>query len=177
MKLPRRKFLSLAAGAVALPVVSRIALAQASYPAKPVRLIIGFPPGSASDILARIISQWLTERLGQPVIVEARPGAGGNVSVQTALAAPPDGYTVVQIAASSAINATLFESLPFDLLRDLMPVAGLASFPFAMNVNPAVPAKTVAEFIALAKASPGKSAWPHLAAGALLTWPASCSRR
>ena len=155
MKLPRRRFLHLAAGAAALPAISRIARAQA-YPTRPVRLIIGFPPGSASDILARIISQWLTERIGQPVIIEAKPGASGNISVQTALAAPADGYTVVQIAASNAVNATLFESLPFDLLRDLMPVAGLASFPFAMNVNPALPAKTVAEFIALAKASPGK---------------------
>jgi tripartite-type tricarboxylate transporter receptor subunit TctC len=164
MKLPRRKFLHLAAGAVALPTVSRFAWAQ-SYPSRPVRLIIGFPPGSASDILARIIGQWLTERIGQPVIIEAKPGASGNISVQAALAAPPDGYTVVQIAASSAINATLFESLPFDLLRDLMPVAGLASFPFAMIVNPALPAKTVAEFIALAKASPGKISMASFGSG------------
>jgi tripartite-type tricarboxylate transporter receptor subunit TctC len=155
MKLTRRQFLHLAAGAVALPAVSRSASAQ-TYPARPVRLIIGFPPGSASDILARIIAQWLTERMGQPVIIEAKPGASGNISVQTALAAPADGYTVVQIAASNAVNATLFQSLPFDLLRDLMPVAGLASFPFAMNVNPALPARTVAEFIALAKANPAK---------------------
>jgi tripartite-type tricarboxylate transporter receptor subunit TctC len=156
--------LHLAAGAVALPTVSRFAWAQ-SYPSRPVRLIIGFPPGSASDILARIIGQWLTERIGQPVIIEAKPGASGNISVQAALAAPPDGYTVVQIAASSAINATLFESLPFDLLRDLMPVAGLASFPFAMIVNPALPAKTVAEFIALAKASPGKISMASFGSG------------
>ena len=164
MKLLRRQFLSLAAGAVALPAVSRIARAQA-YPTKPLRLIIGFPPGSASDILARIISQWLTERLGQPVIVEAKPGAGGNISVQTALAAPPDGYTLVQIAASNAVNATLFDSLPFDLLRDLAPVAGLATFPFVMNVNPALPVKTVAEFIALAKASPGKISMASFGSG------------
>src|SRR5882762_1735954 len=144
MKLPRRQFLHLAAGAAALPAVPWIARAQA-YPSRPVRLIIGFPPGSTSDILARIISQWLTERIGQPVIVEARPGAGGNISVQAALAAPADGYTIVLITASNAVNATLFESLPFDLLRDLMPVAGLASFPFAMNVNPALPAKTRSE--------------------------------
>jgi tripartite-type tricarboxylate transporter receptor subunit TctC len=149
MKLLRRQFLHLVAGAAALPALSRIARAQA-YPTKPVRLIIGFPPGSASDILARIISQWLAERIGQPVIVEAKPGAGGNIAVQTALAAPADGYTLVQIAASNAVNATLFDSLPFDLLRDLAPVAGLATFPFVMNVNPALPAKTVAEFIALA---------------------------
>src|SRR5712672_516522 len=164
MKLPRRQFLHLAAGAAALPYAPPIARAQA-YPTRPVRLIIGFPPGSASDILARIIGQWLTERMGQPVIVEARPGAGGNLAVQTALAAPPDGYTVVQIAASNAVNATLFESLPFDLLRDLTPVAGLASFPFAMNVNPALPAKTVAEFIALAKANPGKISMASFGSG------------
>src|SRR5712675_3441273 len=114
MKLPRRTFLHLAAGAAALPAVSWIARAQA-YPSRPVRLIIGFPPGSTSDILARIISQWLTERMGQPVIVEARPGAGGNIAIQTGLSAPPDGYTVMQIAASNSVNATLFESLPFDL--------------------------------------------------------------
>src|SRR5262245_35966561 len=164
MKLLRRQFLSLAAGAVALPAVSRIARAQA-YPTKPLRLIIGFPPGSASDILARIISQWLTERLGQPVIVEAKPGASGNIAVQTALAAPPDGYTMVQIAASNAVNATLFERLPFNLLRDLDPVAGLASFPFAMNVNRALPANTVAEFIALAKTSPGKISMASFGSG------------
>ena len=164
MKLPRRQFLHLAACAAALPAVSRIARAQA-YPAKPIRLIIGFPPGSASDILARIISQWLAERIGQPVIVEAKPGASGNIAVQTALAAPPDGYTVVQIAASNAVNATLFERLPFDLLRDLDPVAGLASFPFAMNVNRAFPANTVAEFIALAKASPGKISMASFGSG------------
>jgi tripartite-type tricarboxylate transporter receptor subunit TctC len=164
MKLPRRQFLHLAAGAAALPAVSWIARAQA-YPSRPVRLIIGFPPGSTSDILARIISQWLTERIGQPVIVEARPGAGGNISVQAALAAPADGYTIVLITASNAVNATLFESLPFDLLRDFMPVAGLASFPFAMNVNPALPAKTVAEFIALAKTSPGKISMASFGSG------------
>jgi len=144
MKLLRRRFLYLAAGATVLATAPRIAGAQA-YPTRPVRLIIGFPPGSASDILARIISQWLTERLGRSVIVEAKPGAGGNISVQTALAAPADGYTLLQIAASNAVNATLFHSLPFDLLRDLAPVAGLATFPFVMNVNPALPAKTVAE--------------------------------
>jgi tripartite-type tricarboxylate transporter receptor subunit TctC len=113
----------MAAGAAALPAVLRVAWAQA-YPTRPVHLIIGFPPGSASDILARIIGQRLTEQIGQPVIIEAKPGASGNIAVQTALAAPADGYTVVQIGASNAINATLFQSLPFDLLRDLVPVAG-----------------------------------------------------
>jgi len=175
MKLPRRQFLHLAAGAAALPFSPHIARAQA-YPSRPIRLIIGFPPGSTSDILARIISQWLTERIGQPVIVEAKPGASGNISVQAALAAPADGYTIVLITASNAVNATLFESLPFDLLRDLMPVAGLASFPFAMNVNPALPPRPSPSSSHSPRQVRAKSAWPHLAAGALLTWPASCSR-
>lgn len=140
----RRAFLHLAAGTAAFPAGARLAQAQ-SYPTKPLRLIIGFPPGSAADILARIMSQWLTERIGQPVIVEAKPGAGGNISVQTALAAPPDGYSLVLVAASNAINATLYGSLPFDLLRDLAPVAGLATFPLAMNVNPTLPVRSVAE--------------------------------
>src|SRR5215468_10402765 len=160
----RRQFLHLVAGAAALPFAPHIARAQA-YPNRPVRLIIGFPPGSATDILARIISQSLTERLGQPVIIEAKPGAGGNISVQTALGAPPDGYTILVIQASNAVNATLFESLPFDLLRDLAPVAGLASFPLALNVNPALPVKTVAELISFAKASPGKISMASFGAG------------
>src|SRR5262245_19288403 len=164
MKLPRRQFLRLAAGAAALPFAPHVATAQA-YPARPVRLIIGFPPGSASDILGRIISQWLTDRIGQPIIIEAKPGASGNIALQTALAAPRDGYTLVQIAASNAVNATLFDSLPFDLLRDLAPVAGLATFPFVMNVHPALPAKTVAEFIALAKAQPGKISMASFGSG------------
>ena len=155
MTLPRRRFLHLAGVAAALSTVSRVARAQA-YPSQPVHLIIGFPPGSASDILARIIGQLLAERIGQPVVIEAKPGASGNISVQTALAAPADGYTVLHIAASNAVNATLYKSLPFDLSRDLVPVAGLASFPLVMIVNPALSARTVAEFIALAKASPGK---------------------
>jgi tripartite-type tricarboxylate transporter receptor subunit TctC len=164
MKLPRRQFLHLAASAAALPAVSRIARAQA-YPSRPLHLIIGFPPGSASDILARIISPWLTERTGQPVIVEAKPGAGGNIAVQTALAAPPDGYTIVQIASANAINATLYQSLPFELQRDLMPVAGLAYFPYVLKANPAFPARTVAELIALAKASPGKISFASFGSG------------
>jgi tripartite-type tricarboxylate transporter receptor subunit TctC len=164
MKLPRRQFLLVAAGAAALSGVTRTARAQA-YPSRPVHLIIGFPPGSASDILARIIGPWLTERTGQPVIIEAKPGASGNIAVQTALAAPADGYTIVQIASSNAINATLFQSLPFELLRDLAPVAGLAYFPFVLKVNPAFPAKTVAELIALAKASPGRISFASFGSG------------
>jgi tripartite-type tricarboxylate transporter receptor subunit TctC len=165
MKFPhRRQFLHLAAGVAALPAVSRRAGAE-TYPTGPVHLIIGFPPGSASDVLARIIGQRLTEQMRQPVIIEAKPGASGNIAVQTVLAAPADGYTVMQIATSNAINATLFQSLPFDLLRDLVPVAGLVSLPFVMKVNSAFPAKTVAEFIALAKASPGKISMASFGSG------------
>jgi tripartite-type tricarboxylate transporter receptor subunit TctC len=165
MKRPhRRQFLHLAAGAAALSAVTRTAGAQ-SYPSRPVHLIIGFPPGSASDILARIIGPWLTERTGQPVIVEAKPGASGNIAVQSALAAPADGYTIVQIASSNAINATLFRSLPFELSRDLLPVAGLAYFPYVLKVNPAFPARAVAELIALAKASPGKISFASFGSG------------
>jgi tripartite-type tricarboxylate transporter receptor subunit TctC len=165
MRLPhRRQFLQVASGAAAFSALSRTARAQ-TYPSRPVHLIIGFPPGSASDILARIIGPWLTERTGQPLIVEARPGASGNIAVQAALAAPADGYTIVQIASSNAINATLFQSLPFDLLRDLMPVAGLASFPFVLKVNPAFPARTIAELISLAKASPGKISFASFGSG------------
>jgi tripartite-type tricarboxylate transporter receptor subunit TctC len=164
MKLPRRQFLHPAAGAAALPEASRIAMAE-TYPTRPVHLIIGFPPGSASDILARIIGPWLTERTGQPIIIEAKPGASGNIAVQAALAAPADGYTIVQIASSNAINAMLFQSLPFELLRDLSPVAGLVFFPFVLKVNPAFPARTVAELIALAKASPGKISFASFGSG------------
>jgi tripartite-type tricarboxylate transporter receptor subunit TctC len=169
VKLPhRRQFLHLAAGAAALSAVTGSARAQA-YPSRPVHLIIGFPPGSASDILARIIGPGLTERTGQPVIIEAKPGASGNIAVQAALAAPADGYTIVQIASSNAINATLFQSLPFELSRDLTPVAGLVSFPFVLKANPAFPARNVAELIALAKASPGKISFASFGSG---TWMA-----
>jgi tripartite-type tricarboxylate transporter receptor subunit TctC len=164
MNVSRRTFVRLVTGVAALAAGLCSARAQA-YPTKPVRLIIGFPPGSAADILARIMSQRLTERIGQPVIVEAKPGAGGNISVQTALAAPPDGYSVVLVAASNAINATLYESLPFDLLRELAPVAGLATFPLAMNVNPKLPVKMVPEFVAYAKANPGKISMASFGAG------------
>jgi tripartite-type tricarboxylate transporter receptor subunit TctC len=160
MRLIRRRFLRLVASAAA----PRIARSQA-YPTRSLRLIIGFPAGSASDRLARIIAQWLTERLGQPVVVEARPGASGNLSVQTALAAPSDGYTVLLIQASNVINTTLFKSLPFDLSRDLAPVAGLAAFPLAMNVTAVFPAKNVAELIAFAKANPGKVSMASFGSG------------
>jgi len=154
MKLPRRMFLHLAAGAAALPAVSRTALAQ-GYPTRPVRWVVGYPPGGSTDIVARIMGRWLAERLGQQVIIENKPGAGTNIAVQTVVSSPPDGYTLIFLSAANAINATLYESLPFDLLRDIAPVGALVRVPLVMEVNPAVPAKTVAEFIAHAKANPG----------------------
>jgi tripartite-type tricarboxylate transporter receptor subunit TctC len=155
MKLPRRNFLHLAAGAAALPVVSRIARAQA-YPTWPVRLIIGYPPGGAADITARLIGQWLSERLGQPFIIESRPGGGTNIAAEAVVHAPPDGYTLLLVAPANAINATLFKKLNFNFIHDIAPVAGLIRFPNVMQVNPSVPAETVPEFIAYAKANPGK---------------------
>ena len=155
MKLPRRNFLHLAAGAVALSAMSRIARAQA-YPTWPVRLIIGYPPGGAADITARLIGQWLSERLGQPFIIESRPGGGTNIATEAVVHAPPDGYTLLLVAPANAINATLFKKLNFNFIHDIAPVAGLIRFPNVMQVNPSVPAKTVLEFIAYAKANPGK---------------------
>jgi tripartite-type tricarboxylate transporter receptor subunit TctC len=155
MKLPRRQFLHLAVGAAALPAVSRVAWAQA-YPTRPLRLIVGYTPGGAGDILSRVIGQWLSERLGQPVIIDNKPGAGSNISVQAAFNAPQDGYTLLFVATVQAINASLYETLPFNFLRDFAPVASIGEIPLVMVVNPSFPAKTVPEFIAYAKASPGK---------------------
>jgi tripartite-type tricarboxylate transporter receptor subunit TctC len=155
LKLPRRRFLYLAGGAAALPALSRIATAQA-YPTRPVRLIIGYPPGGSADITARLIGQWLSERLGQPVVVESRPGAGTNIATETVVNAPPDGYTLLLVAPANAINATLYEKLNHNFMRDIAPVAGLIRFPNVIVVNPSVPAKTVPELIAYAKANPGK---------------------
>jgi tripartite-type tricarboxylate transporter receptor subunit TctC len=155
MKLPRRKFLHLAAGAVALPAVSRIVRAQA-YPSRPVRIIVPFAPGGSTDISARLIGQWLSERLGQQFVVENRPGAGSNVGTEVVVNAPPDGYTLLLVGASSAINMTLYEKLSFNFVRDIAPIAGIVSIPFTMVVSPSFPAKTVSEFIAFAKLNPGK---------------------
>jgi len=155
LKLPRRRFLSLVTAAAALPSLSRIATAQA-YPTRPVRLIIGYPPGGSADITARLIGQWLSERLGQPVVVESRPGAGTNIATETVVNAPPDGYTLLLVAPANAINATLYEKLNHNFMRDIAPVAGLIRFPNVIVVNPSVPAKTVPEFITYAKANPGK---------------------
>jgi len=155
MKVPRRRFLHLAAGAAALPAVSRIARAQ-TYPARPVHLIVGLPAGSAVDILARLVAQSLSERLGQQFVIENRPGAGGNLGAEVAVRAPPDGYTLLLLLSAYTVNATLYEKLSFNFLRDITPVASIADTPFVIVVNPSVPAKTIPEFIAYARANPGK---------------------
>jgi tripartite-type tricarboxylate transporter receptor subunit TctC len=155
MKLLRRQFLHLATGAAALPALSRIAWAQ-SYPTHPVRIVVGFPPGTSSDITARLIAEWLSQRLGQQVIVENRAGAGTNIAAETVVQALPDGYSLLWVTQTNAINATLYESLKFNFIRDIGPVAGVIRVPTVMMVNPSVPAKTVPEFIAYAKANPDK---------------------
>ena len=155
MSLHRRRFLRLAGSAVALPAVSRGALAQ-TYPARPVKLIIGYPPGGSADITARLIAQYLSDRLGQPFIVESRPGAGTNIATEAVINAPPDGYTLLLVAPANAINATLYEKLNHNYLRDTAQVAGLIRFPNVIVVNPSVPATTVPELIAHLKANPGK---------------------
>jgi tripartite-type tricarboxylate transporter receptor subunit TctC len=155
MKLPRRTFLHLAAGAAALPAVSRAARAQ-SYPTRPVRIIVGFAAGGGLDITARLMGQWLSERLGQPFIVENRPGAATNIAAEAVVKSAPDGYTLLLFGSSSTINATLYDKLPFNLVRDIAPIAGTNRVPYVMEVNPSVPAKSVPEFIAYAKANPGK---------------------
>jgi len=155
MKFPRRQFLHLAAVAAALPAVSRAASAEA-YPTKPIRWIIGFPAGGGADTVARIMEPWLSRRLGQPVIIENRPGASTNIAVQAVVNAPPDGYTLLWHGLSSVVNASLFTNLPFDIQRDIDPAAGVVSYPMIIVAHPSVPAKSVAELIAHAKANPGK---------------------
>jgi tripartite-type tricarboxylate transporter receptor subunit TctC len=156
MRLARRRFLNLAAGAAALPTMSRIALAQA-YPTRPVRIVVGFPAGLAPDAAARLVGQPLSERLGQPVVIENRPGAGSNIGTEVVVRAPPDGYTLLLVAATSAMNAALYKELNFDFVRDVAPVASIGNTIFLLVVNPSVPAKTVPEFIAYARANPGKT--------------------
>jgi tripartite-type tricarboxylate transporter receptor subunit TctC len=155
MKLPRRNFLHLAAGAAALPAVSRFAWAQA-YPTQPVRIIVGQAAGSGSDTVARLIGQFLSERLGQQFIVENRPGAAGNIATEAVVRASPGGYTLLLLNSSNTINATLYDKLNFDFIRDIAPISKIATFSFIMEVNPSVPTKTLPEFIAYAKANPGK---------------------
>jgi len=155
MRLPRRRFLRLAAGAAALPAVSRIARAQA-YPTRPVHLIIGYTPGGSADLTARLIGQWLSERLGQTIVVDSRPGGGTIIATEAVVHAPPDGYTLLLVAPANAINASLYEKLNHDFMHDIVPVAGINRFPNVMEVNPSVPVTTVPEFIAYAKAHPGQ---------------------
>jgi tripartite-type tricarboxylate transporter receptor subunit TctC len=155
MKLPRRKFLHLAAGAAALPGVSRIARAQ-TYPSRPVRIIVTFAAGSANDVHGRLFGQWLSERLGQPFIVDNRPGGGGNLGVAEAIRSRPDGYTLFVLSISHAVNANLYDKLPYNLVRDTTPIASLFRASYVMVVNPSLPAKTVPEFIAYANTNPGK---------------------
>ena len=155
MKLPRRQFLHLAAGAGTLPVVSRIARAE-TYPSRPVHLIVGFPAGGLTDILARLLSPWLSERLAQQFIVEDQPGAGTNLATERVVRALPDGYTLLMATSTNAINATLYDNLKFNFIRDTAPVASIALTPLAMVVHPSFPAKTVSDFITYAKANPGK---------------------
>jgi tripartite-type tricarboxylate transporter receptor subunit TctC len=155
MKLPRRNFLHLAAGVAALPAASRIARAQ-TYPNRPVRIIVGVVAGGTTDMLARLIGQWLSERLGQPFIIENRPGGGTNIATEAVVRAPADGYTLLMVSMTQAVNATLYDKLNFNFIRDIAPVASIDRESLLMAVNPSVPARTVPEFIAHAKANPGK---------------------
>jgi tripartite-type tricarboxylate transporter receptor subunit TctC len=155
MKLPRRNFLHLAAGAAALPAVSRVTWAQA-YPTRPVRIIAPFPAGQATDSIARLMGQSLSERLGQQFVIENRTGAGGNIGTESVVRALPDGYTLLLVGLSNAVNATLYKKLNYDFIRDIAPVASIGGGPYVMVVNPSVPAKTVPEFVAYAKANSGK---------------------
>ena len=155
MKFLRRQFLHMAASAAALPAVSRLAWAQA-YPTRPVRLIVQVPAGGSPDIIARVIAQWLSERLGQQFVVDNRPGASGNIATEAVVRAPADGYSLLFAMSANAINASLYDNLRFNFMRDTAPVASIARIPLVMEVNPSVPAKTVPEFIAYAKANPGK---------------------
>src|SRR5262245_53863438 len=155
MRPHRRTFLRLMTSAAALPVVSRIASAQA-YPARPVRLVVGFAAGGTQDVIARLMGRWLSERLGQQIVMEHRPGAASNIAAEAVVKSPPDGYTLFMVGPNNAINATLYDKLNFDFLRDLAPVAGIVRVPNIMEVTPSLPVRTVTEFIAYAKANPGK---------------------
>src|SRR6476646_9409495 len=155
MKLPRRQFLHLTTGAAALPTLPRFAWAEA-YPSRPVRIIVPFPAGQATDTIARLVGQSLSERLGQPFIIENRTGAGGNIATESVVRATPDGYTLLLVGVSNAMNATLYKKLNFNFIREIAPVASIGGVPYVMVINASVPAKTVPEFIAYAKANPGK---------------------
>ena len=164
MRLPRRQFVHLVAGVAALPAVSRFAWAE-TYPARPVHLIVGFAAGGPQDIVMRLIGQWLSERLGQSFVIENRPGAGGNVGAEAVVHADPDGYTLLSVSSPNAINATLYTNLNFNFIRDISPVASIMRVPLVMEVNPSVPVRTVPEFIAYAKANPGKVSYASAGIG------------
>ena len=164
MKLPRRNFLHLAAGAIALPTISRVAWAQA-YPSRPVRVVTPFAAGGPADIVARLMGQWLSERLGQSFVIENRPGAGSNIATEVVVRALPDGYTLLLVTSVNAISTSLYEKLSFNLGRDIVPVASLVRAPNVLEVNPLVPARTVPEFIAYAKGNPGKLAMASAGSG------------
>jgi tripartite-type tricarboxylate transporter receptor subunit TctC len=175
MKLPRRQFLHLAAGTAALSATSRIASAQA-YPSRPVRIIVGFAPGGATDIMARLVGQWLSERLGQQFVIENRPGAGSNIATEVVVNAPPDGYTLLVTTSVNAINATLYDKLNFNFIRDIAPVASIQREPHVLEVHPSVPVKTVPEFIAYAKANPGRINMASAGTARRNTSSVNCSR-
>src|SRR5262245_24190652 len=155
MGLPRRQFLRLAAGAIVLSAVRRSVSAE-SYPSRPVLLMSGFPAGGPNDVVARLIGEWLSERLGQQFVIENRPGASSNIATEAVVRAAPDGHTLLVVSSANAVNATLYEKLKFNFIRDIAPVAGIIQVPVVMMVHPSVPAKTVPEFIAYAKANPGQ---------------------
>src|ERR1700742_1576215 len=155
MKLPRRQFLSLATAAIGLPALSRVAFAQ-TYPARPVRMLVGFAAGGAPDIAARLVAQWLSDRLGQQFVIENRPGAGGNIASEAVIDAPADGYTLLMAGLQNAVNTTLYRNIKYDFARDMAPVVGVSHESYGMEVHPSFPAKTVPDFIAYAKANPGK---------------------
>src|SRR5262245_2706267 len=164
MKLPRRNFLGLAAGAALMPVASRIARAQA-YPTRPVRIIVGWPAGGTTDIATRLIAQWLSERLGQPFVVENRAGAASNIATEAVARAPADGYTLLAVTGTNTVNATLYDKLNFNFVRDIATIAGILRSPLVLEVNPAVPVNSVSEFIAHIKAHPGKISLASFGAG------------
>ena len=175
-KFQRRQFLQLAAGAAALPLTSGNASAQA-YPSRPVRLVIGYTPGGSADLTARLMGQWLSEKLGQSFVIENRPGGGTNIATESVLRATPDGYTLLLVAPANAINATLYEKLPFDFMKEMEPIAGIIRFPNVVVVHPSLPIKTIPELIAYAKANPGQA--QHGVAQATArrsTCRANCSR-
>jgi tripartite-type tricarboxylate transporter receptor subunit TctC len=175
MKLPRRKFLYLAAGAAAFPALSRIAWAQA-YPTRPVRIIVPFAPGGTFDIMARLIGQWLTEKLGQPFVIENRPGAGGNIGTESVVRAPADGYALLLVGTANAISATLYEKLNFNFIRDIVLVAGIARVPEVMLVNPSLPQRPFASSSPTPRPIPASSPWRRVVSEPSLMWRASCSR-